>query len=140
MEIKGSPMLRQPRPIETPINLRNRNKYCEYHEDCGHTTSECRELKKALYEMANRGQLNRFVQHGRGPNPNKPKASRKKQRDTDQDTEVITTISGGFNIKELSAGYRKAQVRQLSQVMAARELQPLTGLKMTFGPKDMRPF
>jgi len=89
--------------------------------------------------MANRGQLNRFEQHGRGPNPNKPKASRKKQRDTNQDTEVIATIFGGLNVKELSVKYRKSQVRQLSQVMAARELRPLTGPTMTFGPEDMRP-
>jgi len=139
MEIKGSPMLRRPTPIGTPINLQNRNKYCEYHEDCNHTTSECRELKKALHEMADRGQLNRFVQHGSRPNPNKSEASRKKQRDTDQDTEVIATISGGFNVKELSAGYRKAQVRQLSQAMAARGLRPLTGPTRTFGPEDLRP-
>jgi len=95
-------------------------------------------LKKALHEMADRGQLNSFVQPRRGSTPNKPEASRKKQRDTDQDTEVIAAISGGFNVKELSAGYRKAQVRQLSQVMAARELWPLTGPTMTFGPEDMR--
>jgi len=95
-------------------------------------------LKKALHEMADRGQLNRFVQPGRGPNPNKLEASRKKQRDIDQDTEVIATIFGGFNVKELSTGYRKAQVRQLSQVMAARELRPLIGPTMTFGPEDMR--
>jgi len=61
--------------------------------------------------MVDHGQLNRFVQHGRGPNPNKLEASRKKQRDTDEDTKVIATISGGFNVKELSARYRKAQVR-----------------------------
>ena len=139
MEIKGSPMLRRPRPIGTPINLRNRNKYCEYHEDCGHTTSEFWELKKALDEMANCGQLNRFVQHGRGLNPNKLEASREKQWETDQNTEVIATIFGGFNVKELSTGYRKAQVRQLSQVMTARELRPLTGPTMTFEPEDMRP-
>jgi len=46
IEIKGSPMLKRPRPIGTPINLRNRNKYYEHHEDCSHTMSECRELKK----------------------------------------------------------------------------------------------
>jgi len=89
--------------------------------------------------MADRGQLNHFVQHGRGLNPNKPEASQKKQRDTDQNTEVIATIFGEFNVKELSAGYRKAQVRQLSQVMATRELRPLTGPTMTFEAEDMRP-
>jgi len=107
MEIKGSPMLKRPRPIETPINLRNRSKYCDYHEDCGHTTSECRELKKALHEMADRGQLGRFLQHGKGTGPNRQMVSQKKQQENDQGTEVIATITGGLDAKELSAGYRK---------------------------------
>ena len=72
MEIKGSPMLRRPRPIGTPINLRNRNKYCEYHENCDHTTSECTELKKALHEMA-RGQLNGILTRTRRSSPPFPK-------------------------------------------------------------------
>ena len=54
-EIKGSPMLRRHKPIENPANFRNKSKYCEYHEDFEHTTSECRELKETLHEMANRG-------------------------------------------------------------------------------------
>jgi len=70
MEIKGSPMLRLPKPIETPTNFRNKNKYCEYHQDFGHTTSECRELKKALHEMADQGQLNRFLKQRKGANQN----------------------------------------------------------------------
>jgi len=37
------------------------NKYCEYHEEFWHATSECRELKKALHKMADQGQLNRFL-------------------------------------------------------------------------------
>ena len=52
---------------------------------------------------------------------------------------VIATITGGFDIEEMSVGYRKAQIRQLSQVMAARELRPLNGPTMTFGLEDMRP-
>ena len=65
MEIKGSPMLKQPRPIETPVNLWNKNNY--YHEDYGHTTSECRELKKALHEMADRGHLSHFLMQRKEP-------------------------------------------------------------------------
>jgi len=42
MEIKGSPMLRRPKPIKTPANLRDKKKYCEYHEGFGHTTAECK--------------------------------------------------------------------------------------------------
>jgi len=38
----------------------------------------------------------------------------------------------------MRARYRKAQIRQLSQVMAARELKPLVEPTVTFGLEDMR--
>jgi len=78
MEIKGSPLLRRPKPIEMPANFRNRSKYCEYHEDFGNTTLECRELKKALHEMADRGQLGHFLKQRKGADQNKREAQSKK--------------------------------------------------------------
>ena len=38
--IKSNLMLMPPRPIQTLCKLRNKNKYYEFHEDLGHTTSE----------------------------------------------------------------------------------------------------
>jgi len=46
MEIKGSPMRRRLKPINTPPKFKNKIKYCEYHEDQGHTTAARREFKK----------------------------------------------------------------------------------------------
>ena len=63
----------------------------------------------------------------------------KKQQESDRNTVVIATIVGGFDVKEMSAGYMKAQIWQLCQVMVARELRPLVGPMVTFGPEDMRP-
>jgi len=88
--------------------------------------------------MADRGQLTCFIQQGKRTNKNRQEALQKKQRDADQSTVVTATISGGLDAKEMSARYRKVQIRQLSQVMAARELRPLNGPTMTFGPEDMR--
>ncbi|KAJ8430519.1 hypothetical protein Cgig2_012918 [Carnegiea gigantea] len=34
------------------------------HEQSGHTTTECRELKKALHELADKGQIDRFLKRG----------------------------------------------------------------------------
>jgi len=79
------------------------------------------------------------MQQGKGTNSNKEEASQKKQRDADQSTVVIATITGGLDVKEMSLGYRKAQIRRLGQVMTARELGPLSGPIMTFGLEDMRP-
>jgi len=53
--------------------------------------------------------------------------------------EITAAIIGRIDAKELSTGYRKAQIRKLSQVTSARELKPLVGPAMTFGPEDIRP-
>ena len=97
------------------------------------------ELKKTLHEMADRGQLSRFLKQRKETNQNKREAQLKKQEDSDRNTVVIVTIIGGIDVKEMRAGYRKAQIRQLNQVLAARELKPLVGPMVTFGLEDMRP-
>ena len=52
IKIKGNPMLRQLKPIEALPKFKNKNNYCKYHKDYRHTTCECRELEKALHELA----------------------------------------------------------------------------------------
>ncbi|KAJ8427062.1 hypothetical protein Cgig2_006739 [Carnegiea gigantea] len=57
IDIKGSSMLRRPKPIETPVKFRNTNNYYEYHDDYGHTISDCRELKKFELDDGNVAKL-----------------------------------------------------------------------------------
>jgi len=38
-----------------PPRQQNAQKYCEFHEQSGHTTTECQELKKALHELVDKG-------------------------------------------------------------------------------------
>ncbi|KAJ8421908.1 hypothetical protein Cgig2_013810 [Carnegiea gigantea] len=110
MEIKNNPTL----PIETPIKFKNKNKYCKYRKDYRHTTSERRKLKKAL----TRDKVGIAIIEIR--------KERKKENEADCNTEIITTIIGGIDDKELN-------------VMAAIELKLLVGLDMMFGPEDMHP-
>ncbi|KAJ8427765.1 hypothetical protein Cgig2_024309 [Carnegiea gigantea] len=42
----------------------NVQKYYEFHEQNGYTTAECRELRKALHELADKGQINCFLKRG----------------------------------------------------------------------------
>ncbi|KAJ8438068.1 hypothetical protein Cgig2_025473 [Carnegiea gigantea] len=93
IEIKGDPMLRCPKPIDTPTKFRNKNKYCEYHENHGHTTAECRELEKVLHELADRGQLNYFSKKGGGGDHNRGNLNR--DNDADRNTKIIATIIEG---------------------------------------------
>jgi len=94
-------MLKCPKPIDTPTKFRNKNKYHEYHEDHGHTSAECRELEKALHKLADRGQLNHFSKKGGGGDHNRGNPNGDK--DVDRNTEIIATIIGGTDGKELSA-------------------------------------
>jgi len=50
--------------MTAPPKLQSARKYCEFHEQSGHTTTECRELKKVLHELADKGQINRFLKKG----------------------------------------------------------------------------
>jgi len=61
MEIKGHPMLKRPQPIASAPKLRDVGKYCDFHEQNGHTTVECRELKKALHELMDKSQIDCFL-------------------------------------------------------------------------------
>ncbi|KAJ8424431.1 hypothetical protein Cgig2_010660 [Carnegiea gigantea] len=60
----GHPMLRRPPPMITPPRPQNTRKYCEFYEQSGHAMTECRELKKALHELADKGQIDRFLKKG----------------------------------------------------------------------------
>ena len=57
MEVRGHPMLRRSLPMTAPLKPQIARKCCEFHEHSKHTTFECRELKKALHELADKGQI-----------------------------------------------------------------------------------
>ncbi|KAJ8452572.1 hypothetical protein Cgig2_004908 [Carnegiea gigantea] len=60
----GHPMLRRLPSMIVPPMPQNAQKYCEFHEQIGHTMIECRELKKVLHELVDKGQIDRFLKRG----------------------------------------------------------------------------
>lgn len=64
MEVKGHPMLKKPQPIIVALKLHNTRKYYKFQEQNSYTTAECRELKKALHELADKGHIDRFLKRG----------------------------------------------------------------------------
>jgi len=54
---KGHPILRKMQPMIATPKPHNTRKYYEFHEQNDHTTAKCRELKKALHEFAEKGQI-----------------------------------------------------------------------------------
>uniref|UniRef100_A0A803NB56 RNase H type-1 domain-containing protein n=1 Tax=Chenopodium quinoa TaxID=63459 RepID=A0A803NB56_CHEQI len=61
LDIKYKAILPKPNPMNTPIEQRNKKLWCEYHKECGHTTWNCRELKRALDKLAEDGKLNIYL-------------------------------------------------------------------------------
>ncbi|KAJ8436715.1 hypothetical protein Cgig2_027386 [Carnegiea gigantea] len=64
LQVRGHPMLRRPPPMTAPSTPHNAQKYYEFHEQNRHTRAECRELKKALHKLADKGQIDRFLKKG----------------------------------------------------------------------------
>ncbi|KAL5779183.1 hypothetical protein ACOSQ2_009920 [Xanthoceras sorbifolium] len=44
-----------------PMRARNPNKFCAYHNEVGHNTADCFELKDAIKDLIRRGRLRDYV-------------------------------------------------------------------------------
>ncbi|XP_021716879.1 uncharacterized protein LOC110684753 [Chenopodium quinoa] len=99
-EINGRITIEKPAAMKGSISNRNQDKYYHYHEDIGHETNECISLKCLLDRLADKGDLDSYVNKSKGKQPLKQKqAAKKKQRTTDNsntDDTPIYTIAGGF--------------------------------------------
>ena len=51
--------------VGNPIK-RNRNLYCQYHRDHGHTTEDCRSLWDHLDQLVREGKLKQLLHHSSG--------------------------------------------------------------------------
>lgn len=58
---KGKGILRQPLKMQTPSHKRNKEHYYKYHEDYGHQTDYCNNLKREIEMCVQNGQLSRFM-------------------------------------------------------------------------------
>ncbi|XP_052172184.1 uncharacterized protein LOC127788112 [Diospyros lotus] len=74
----------RPNPLKTPDKYRTKSKLCAYHNEVGHTTSECLALKDAIEELIRRGQLHDYVVHPRDQQP-KQSAQQSSHRAPEQD-------------------------------------------------------
>ncbi|GKA46916.1 reverse transcriptase domain-containing protein [Tanacetum coccineum] len=50
-----------PPPMTGPAEIRNKNKFCEFHGDKGHNTCECIHLRRQIEEAVKSGQLSHLV-------------------------------------------------------------------------------
>ncbi|GKU87836.1 hypothetical protein SLEP1_g2170 [Rubroshorea leprosula] len=67
MQIKNKMDLRRPGPMRTAAASRDHTRYCDFHQDHGHTTEQCNSLKSELESLAQKGMLNEYVQRAEQP-------------------------------------------------------------------------
>ncbi|XP_059639231.1 uncharacterized protein LOC132281554 [Cornus florida] len=46
-----------PHPMKQPLEQRDKSKHCAYHRDYGHSTNDCRSLRRKVENMIARGEL-----------------------------------------------------------------------------------
>ncbi|GKV37355.1 hypothetical protein SLEP1_g45396 [Rubroshorea leprosula] len=63
MQIKNKMELRRPAPLQSPAASRDHTRYCDFHQDHGHTTEDCKSLKSELESLARKGMLNEYIQN-----------------------------------------------------------------------------
>ncbi|KAK2998728.1 hypothetical protein RJ639_022763 [Escallonia herrerae] len=93
---------------------RDRNLWCHYHNDHGHTTDKCESLKRAIESLIKRGHLRGYVNRRNEKREATPLARREEVR---ENAGVINTISGGIAAGGSSGQGRKAYVREVLTTM-----------------------
>ncbi|KAJ8423700.1 hypothetical protein Cgig2_003384 [Carnegiea gigantea] len=117
--VRGHPMLRRLPPMIAPLKSKNARKYCEFHKQSEHTTTECRELKKALHELADKGQIDRFLKRGPRFLRREQEPAQPQSRDEECSMEVVATIAGGYT-EGMTRSAWKAQLRSAQQVLTTK--------------------
>ncbi|GKV37220.1 hypothetical protein SLEP1_g45277 [Rubroshorea leprosula] len=85
-------------PMRTAAVTRDHTKYCDFHQDHGHTTEQCNSLRSELESLAQKGMLNeQGVGYQQAPPP----------------ARVIHMITGGLEAGGLSSKQRKLYVREV---------------------------
>ncbi|XP_074354344.1 uncharacterized protein LOC141693224 [Apium graveolens] len=107
------------------------SRYCEYHEDTGHTTEQCFQLSNLIEGKIRRGQLVHYVQHDDEP----------RRQHRGENDRVIDVIFGGVAAGGLSHNSRKIYAREVFNVNPSTAKRPRVNpsLVISFSDDDYRP-
>ncbi|KAK3007892.1 hypothetical protein RJ639_015233 [Escallonia herrerae] len=109
-EIKDNKALQWPDSMKSRPNKRNKDLWCHFHNNHGHTTDNCGSLKRAIEALIKRDQLRKFVALGEGRQQTPPAMEEREEREENAGT--INTISGGIAAGGSSGKAHKAYARE----------------------------
>ncbi|MQL96093.1 hypothetical protein Taro_028764 [Colocasia esculenta] len=111
-EIRNEAFVRWPQRMHSDPRKRDHNKYCRFHRDHGHDTSECRQLKDEIEDLIKRGYLGRFVRR----NEERPRCRERtpdQPINNDPNGQEINVIAGGFGVGGESTRSRRDYARRV---------------------------
>ncbi|GKU97131.1 hypothetical protein SLEP1_g10311 [Rubroshorea leprosula] len=137
MQIKNKMDLRRLGPMKTAAASRDHTRYCDFHQDHGHTTEQCNSLKSELESLAQKGMLNEYVQRAEQPRfirEQRPQPQGIRNPPNRQGvgyqqvppslplpTRIIHMIMRGFEAGGLSSKQRKLYVREVKHKNRAQK-------------------
>ncbi|GKV46151.1 hypothetical protein SLEP1_g53159 [Rubroshorea leprosula] len=137
MQIKNKMDLRRPGPMRITTASRDHTRYCDFHQDHGHTTEQCNSLKSELESLAQKGMLNEYVQRAeqprfvreQRPQPQGARNPPNRQGVGYQQTppplpppaRIIHMITGGLEAGGLSSKQQKLYVREVKHQNRAQK-------------------
>nr|GEU72928.1 reverse transcriptase domain-containing protein [Tanacetum cinerariifolium] len=127
-----------PPPMVTPVEKRSSNKFCYFHNDKGHSTDECMQLKKQIEELVRAGKL-KEIKHGRDQSKTGKKETSAKDKPTEiymiqssgtEGSLVIEAEMGGHMIHRMyvDGGDVDHSTRTWMNFMIVRSLSPYNGI------------
>ncbi|XP_077246054.1 uncharacterized protein LOC143885898 [Tasmannia lanceolata] len=111
-EIRGKEYLQWPQKMKGTGRKRNTRKYCHYHDDHGHMTDECYNLKNEIERLAELGRVDKYLL-----NPRNNGSSRKSE---------VQKTPGPSNL--IQPTIRHDQARQISEVRQSPDVRTDTPL------------
>ena len=69
MQIKDEEALTYPGKLKGDPNRRSKDKYCHFHRNHGHNTTNCYNLKQQIEALIKQGKLQKFVRKERADQP-----------------------------------------------------------------------
>ncbi|KAJ8438076.1 hypothetical protein Cgig2_025481 [Carnegiea gigantea] len=130
--VRDLPMLKWPPPMTSTLKPQNARNYCEFREQNGHTIAECWKLRKTPHELADKGQIDRFLKRGPLFLRKEREPARPEPWDEECSTEIVATIVGGY-AEGITRSAWKAQLWGAQQLLSAKQESRVTVPTMVFG-------
>nr|GEV58125.1 reverse transcriptase domain-containing protein [Tanacetum cinerariifolium] len=100
---KKASKFQPPPPMVMPVEKRSSNKFCDFHNDKGHGTDECMQLKKQIEELVRAGKLSHLIKEikqGR----DQSKAGKKETAVKDKPTAIYMVQSWQRTVRQKGGG------------------------------------